>query len=84
MAEYNVDLSEIQDYIPHEAAPNYNKRTLLVIEMQETFLSDLGIISEEQIKNIKALTTHAETNGTTVIYVIHNDSSTSSQPIINW
>lgn len=84
MSKYTVDLGEIQDYITHESVPNYNKCALLVIEMQETFRSDLGIISEDQIKNIKALTKHAETNGSKVIYVRHNDSSKGSQPMINW
>lgn len=84
MSEYTVNLSEIQDYMTRDATPNYNKCALLVIEMQETFRSDLGIISENQIKNIKNLTTHAESNGSKIIYIRHNDSSKSSQPMINW
>lgn len=81
---YNINLDDIKEYNTHNNKLNTKTAALLVIEMQETFRSDMGLISEKQISNVKSLINFANQNGILVIYVRHNDSSESSKHMIKW
>lgn len=81
---YTVDLNKIGEYNTHSAAVNPKHAALLVIEMQKVFQTDLGIISDKQIKNIQNIIEVSEKSGIKVIYVRHNDSSDVSKPMVDW
>ena len=52
--------------------------------MQNVFLTDLKIISDEQINNVQSIIDASEKSGVKIIYVRHNDSSEISTPMIDW
>jgi len=81
---YTIDLTEIEEYNTHKANIDIKNAALLVIEMQNVFKSDMEIISDNQVSNIKNIIDWSEKCGAKVIYVRHNDSSPLSQPLINW
>jgi nicotinamidase-related amidase len=81
---YNVDLNLINDYNTHKQQINANSSALLVIEMQEVFRSEMGLISNKRIQNVQHLISFANKNQMPVILVRHNDSSESSNNMINW
>ena len=81
---YNINLQEISEYNTHNSKIKKENSALLVIEMQEVFRSDMGLISDKQIQNVKSLIKYAKQNGIKVIYVRHNDSSENSVHMINW
>lgn len=81
---YKVDLNEIKEYNTKDYKINPKQAALLVIEMQNVFLKDLGIISDQQMSNIKNIITAADAVGTKVIYVRHNDSSEISKSMVDW
>ena len=81
---YDINLNDIKDYNTHNQKLNINTAVLLVIEMQETFRTDMGIISDKQINNVKNLINFANNHDIKVIYVRHNDNGAKSQHMINW
>lgn len=81
---YEVSLDLIKDYNVHNKQFETNKSALIVIEMQETFRTDMGLISDKQINNVKSLISFAESYQMPIIFVRHNDSSETSQNMINW
>lgn len=52
--------------------------------MQNVFRTDLNIISDEQISNVKSIIEASEKAGVKIIYVQHNDSSEISKPMVDW
>jgi len=82
--KYNVDLNQIKEYNTHHLKINPRQAALLVIEMQNVFLKDMGMISELQMANIQRIIAVADAVGTKVIFVRHNDSSELSKPMIDW
>lgn len=81
---YNVDLKKVTEYNTHHAQVNPKLAALLVIEMQNVFQTDLGIINDQQIKNIQNLINASEASGIKIIYVRHSDSSEISKPMVDW
>jgi nicotinamidase-related amidase len=81
---YEVDISLIKEYNTHPLDINKEKAALLVIEMQETFRTDMGLISDKQITNVKKLIEFSETNKMPIVFVRHNDSSSDSINMISW
>lgn len=81
---YEVNLEQINDYNTHKSDINIQHAALLVIEMQETFRSDLKLISNKQINNVSSLIKFAESNKMPIIFVRHNDSSNTSENMIKW
>lgn len=81
---YEINLQEIKEYNTHISKINEENAALLVIEMQEVFRSDMGLISDKQIQNVKSLIKYAKQKGIKVIYVRHNDSSENSTHMIRW
>ena len=81
---YEINLDDIQEYNTHKSQLNTAKAALLVIEMQETFRSDAQMISDKQISNVQSLIDFANLKKIKTIYVRHNDSSDTSQHMIDW
>ncbi|MCC2624299.1 MAG: isochorismatase family protein [Burkholderiales bacterium] len=81
---YSIDINQINKYNTHSAVINPKHTALLVIEMQKVFQTDLGIISDRQIKNIQNIIEASERSGIKIIYVRHNDSSEISKPMVDW
>ncbi|MDQ5919963.1 MAG: hypothetical protein QG673_19 [Pseudomonadota bacterium] len=81
---YDINLDQIKEYNTHGRLLNKDKAALLVIEMQEVFRTEMLLISEKQIINVKKLIHFATTNGIHVIHIRHNDSSDSSANMITW
>ncbi len=81
---YNVNLDQIKEYNTHNKTLNTKNAALIVIEMQEVFRSDMGMISDKQIANVKELIKYADKNGMKVIYVRHNDSGKDSNHMVDW
>ena len=81
---YEIDINSIQEYNNRNQIFDGSKTALIVIEMQETFRSDMGLMSDKQIDNVKSLISFANDNKMPIIFVRHNDSSENSQNMINW
>ncbi|MBP9743214.1 MAG: isochorismatase family protein [Burkholderiales bacterium] len=81
---YQINLDDVCEYNTHPSPLNLKKSALLIIEMQEVFRTDLGLISQKQIKNINNLINFANLHGIKIIYVRHNDSSEDSNHMIKW
>jgi nicotinamidase-related amidase len=81
---YTVNLEQINEYNTHKLVVNPKRSALLVIEMQNVFRTDLSIISDKQLDNIKAIIDTSEKAGVNVIYVRHNDSSDISKSMVDW
>lgn len=81
---YTIDLEKISEYNTHKFVINPKKAALLVIEMQNVFQTDLKLISDKQINNIKSIIEASEKAGVQIIYVRHNDSSEISRTMIEW
>lgn len=81
---YEVNLNLISDYNTHKQKVSATGTALLVIEMQEAFRSEMKLISNKQIQNIKHLISFANKHQMPIIFVRHNDSSESSKNMINW
>ena len=81
---YTVNLKNVDEYNTHKFIINSKHCALLVIEMQNVFLTDLKIINDKQLNNIKAIVDASEKAGVNIIYVRHNDSSEISRPIVDW
>lgn len=81
---YTIDLKEISEYNTHQFDINTKEAALVVIEMQNVFKTDMGIISDNQINNIQSIINVFEKAGAQVIYVRHNDSSEISKSMIDW
>lgn len=82
--QYEVNLDLIKEYNVRNQQFDSKKSALIVIEMQETFRTDMEMISDKQIKNVQSLIAFAESNNMPVIFVRHNDSSEKSQNMIDW
>lgn len=82
--KYIVDLSKIKEYNTHTLKVHPKRAALLVIEMQNVFLKELGIISDLQMSNIQHIISAADEVGTQVIFVRHNDNSEISKPMVDW
>ena len=82
--KYDVSLDQIKEYNTHHLRINPKRAALLVIEMQNVFLKDLGIISDLQMANIQKIISAADESGTKVIFVRHNDSSEISKSMVDW
>lgn len=80
---YEINLGDIQEYNTHRHQLTAST-ALLIIEMQETFRSDMQMISEKQIDNVKTLIKFATNNKFLPIYIRHNDSSDASKHMIDW
>lgn len=76
---YNLNLDQIEEYNTKDYQVNPKRAALVVIEMQNVFLKDLGIISDIQMFNIQKIIAAADAVGTEVIYVRHNDNSDISK-----
>lgn len=81
---YDVDIDLIKDYNTHNKKLDIKKSALFIIEMQETFRTDMGLISNKQVDNVRALISFANENKMPIIFVRHNDSSVDSQNMIDW
>jgi nicotinamidase-related amidase len=81
---YDIDLKDIEVYNTHKRQLNTKQAALLVIEMQETFRTDMGLISKKQIYNVQELIKFAEIHSMPIIVVRHNDSSANSENMITW
>ena len=81
---YKVNLEQIDEYNTHKLVVNPKRTALLVIEMQKVFRTDLKIISDKQLVNIKAIIDASEKAGVNIIYVRHNDSSEISKSMVDW
>ncbi len=81
---YNVDLNQIDKYNTHHLKVNPKRAALLVIEMQNVFLKDMEIINTSQMAHIQSIISTADTAGTKVIFVRHNDSSDISKSMVDW
>ena len=81
---YAIDLEKIEEYNCHKQVVNPTRAALLVIEMQNTFRTDLDLISDKQINNVKALVDASELAGVNIIYVRHNDDANISKSMIDW
>lgn len=81
---YEVNLDQIKDYNVHDNVLDTKHAALLVIEMQETFRSDMPMISNKQIENVQKLINFAESKNMPIFFVRHNDSSENSQNMISW
>ncbi|KTD32183.1 isochorismatase [Legionella nautarum] len=81
---YTIDLEQIREYNTHHFVINPKRAALIVIEMQNVFLTDLKLISDRQINNIKSIIEASEKAGVKTIYVRHNDSSEISKSMIEW
>lgn len=82
--KYEVNLDLISEYNVRNQQFDSKKSALIVIEMQETFRTDMEMISDKQIKNVQSLIEFAENNQMPIIFVRHNDSSDNSQNMIDW
>src|SRR4051812_13147204 len=81
---YTVSLEKIAEYNTHKLTVNPKRSALLVIEMQNVFRTDLNMISDKQLNNIKAIIDASEKAGVNIIYVRHNDSSDISKSMVDW
>lgn len=81
---YEINLNDIKEYNTHQHDLIPSQSALLVIEMQEVFRNDMGLISDKQLHNIKKLTDFAKKNNIEIIYVRHNDSAKNSKHMIEW
>lgn len=81
---YTVNLEKIDEYNTHKLVVNPKRSALLVIEMQNVFRTDLNIISDKQLNNIKAIIAASEKAGVNIIYVRHNDSAEISKSMVDW
>jgi len=81
---YEINLDLIKEYNCHNRKLDVNHAALLVIEMQEVFMTEMGMISKKQIENVKKLIGFANKKNIKLIYVRHNDSAPDSQNMIEW
>ncbi|MFC3908396.1 isochorismatase family protein [Legionella dresdenensis] len=81
---YTLSLEKIDEYKTHHFIVNPKQAALLVIEMQNVFRTDLNIISDKQINNVKSIIEASEKAGVEIIYVQHNDSSEISKSMVDW
>jgi nicotinamidase-related amidase len=81
---YTVNLEKIDEYNTHKSVVNPKRSALLVIEMQNVFRTDLNMITDKQLHNIKAIIEASEKAGVNIIYVRHNDSSEISKSMVDW
>lgn len=81
---YTVDLKKIQEHNTHRYTIHPKRAALLIIEMQNVFLQEIGIITEYQMNNIQNIITAAEKSGIKIIYVRHNDDSELSKTMVDW
>ncbi|MBA2710145.1 MAG: isochorismatase family protein [Tatlockia sp.] len=81
---YTINLEKIDEYNTHKFVINSKSSALLVIEMQNVFLTDLNLISDKQLSNVKSIIEASEKAGVKIIYVRHNDSSEISKPMVDW
>lgn len=82
--KYDINLELIKEYNTRDIQLNMDKAALVVIEMQETFRTDMELISDKQINNVTSLVKFAEDKDMPIIFVRHNDSSKDSQNMVNW
>lgn len=81
---YTVNLEQITEYNNHKLVVNPKRSALLVIEMQNIFQTELKIISDNQLKNVKDIIQASEDTGVNIIYVRHNDNSEISKSMVDW
>ena len=82
--KYIVDLNTIKEYNTHHCTVQPTRAALLVMDMQNVFLNEPAIITENQINNINSIIAVAEKVGVKIIYVRHNDDAELSQTIVDW
>ncbi|WHN66587.1 isochorismatase family protein [Cysteiniphilum sp. QT6929] len=79
---YDVSLDQIADINTQRKALNKQHAALVIIEMQNVFHGE--IISDKQINHVKQLIAFADQNHIKKIFVRHNDSSQTSENMIQW
>ena len=79
---YEVSLDQIADINTHRKALNKQHAALVIIEMQNIFSGE--IISDKQISHVKQLIAFADQYHIKKIFVRHNDSSQTSENMIQW
>lgn len=79
---YDISLDQIADINTHRKALNKEHAALIIIEMQNVFQGE--IISDKQINHVKQLVAFADQHHIKKIFVRHNDSSQTSENMIQW
>lgn len=79
---YEINLADISVFNAQRQALDAKRAALVIIEMQNVFQGE--IISDKQINHVKQLIAFADQHQIKKIFVRHNDSSQTSQNMIQW